>query len=168
MNSKRFLNRQIFITSVVAGSPAKPAVQVRPASTASAISNSKSCTDSTSTSESADNLPPNLGTPLVLKPPASPNSLTVDQTKDFVFDSPTSPSVQEKISDIEKQSSSARASMSFSRTEKRKPESSPETTELSRKEKKIIREDERKQEKLRKKLEYKEKNTMKLTINHTI
>ena len=54
-----------------------------------------------------------------------------------------------------------------SRADKRKSEESPENAELSRKEKKILREGEKKQEKLRKKLEYKEKNNVKVQLQHS-
>ena len=155
MNKKKFLNRQIFITSVVASSPTKPTVNIQhsePAHSKSSVS--------TSTSNCEDHLPPNLGKLLISRP--TPNSSQDDLTKEFVFEPPVSPSVQEKVSFIEQNSEG------MFRADKRKPESSPEATEPSRKEKKILREEEKKQEKLRKKLEFKEKNTLKVTVNRTL
>ena len=160
MNRKRFLNRQIFITSVVARSPAKPVVNIQHSSTSEPAHYNPS-SDLSSTSDSDDQQPPNLGKPLLSRHTLSDSQ--DDLNKDFVFGPPVSPSVQEKISFIEKKNPEG-----MSRAEKRKPDSSPETAEPSRKEKKIIREEEKKQEKLRKKLEYKEKNTLKVSINHTL
>ena len=88
---------------------------------------------------------------------------------EFLFnESPKSPSVQETISQIEKQTSSTSGSdlASMSRHDKRKPEASPET-ELSRKEKKMLKGEERKQDKMKKKLEYKQKNSVNVQINHS-
>ena len=149
MNRKRFLNRQVYVTSVVSASPVKPTVQMtRPESNSSSLE---------------DNLPPNLGETLVRKPPPpSPKNLVPDP---LPAETPTSPSVQEKISQIEQQTSSTSASIS--RLDKRKPEDSPETAKLSRKEKKILKGEERKQEKLKKKLEYKQKNSVNVQINHS-
>ena len=53
------------------------------------------------------------------------------------------------------------------RHDKRKPEASPETAELSRKEKKMLKGEERKQDKMKKKLEYKQKNSVNVQINHS-
>ena len=89
---------------------------------------------------------------------------------EFLFnESPKSPSVQETISQIEKQTSSTSGSdlASMSRHDKRKPEASPETAELSRKEKKMLKGEERKQDKMKKKLEYKQKNSVNVQINHS-
>ena len=58
-------------------------------------------------------------------------------------------------------------SLTITRVDKRKSESSPESSELSRKEKKMLREEERKQDKMRKKLEFKEKNSVQVQINHS-
>ena len=153
MNRKRFLNRQVYVTSVVSASPVKPKVQVtRSGSSSSSVE---------------DNLPPNLGTALaMIPPPPSPKNLVPDP---LIVESPTSPSVQEKISQIEKQTSSSSAAdlASISRVDKRKPEDSPETAELSRKEKKMLKGEERKQDKLKKKLEYKQKNSVNVQINHS-
>ena len=159
MNKKRFLNRQIYVTSVVSDSPIKPAVQVKPPSSA-VKTPSKSITDpaKASQSHSEDHLPPNLTLPNPhVQLPPSPNNLAPDPFSDFVFfDSSVSPTVQQKISKIEKQASTSAACKP--RPDKRKPDSSPETDELSKKERKILRE----KEKLRKKLEYKEKNAVQL------
>ena len=141
MHKKRFLNRQIFVTSVVSQSPTKPDIQ----------------TQTEKTPASKFNLPPNLGNPLLLKP--LPATQTPDQA------SPTSPGVQDKIDQIEKQTSSTLNPES--RVDKRKSECSPESDEMSRKEKKMLREEERKQDKMRKKLEYKAKNTIQCEVNHS-
>ena len=98
----------------------------------------------------------------------SPNILVPqpDPVAGFVFES-HSPTVQQSINHIEGKTSSTKTSdpSSPSKTEKRKSESSPDTGELSRKEKKVLKGEEKKQDKLRKKLEYKQKNT--LQINHS-
>ena len=75
-----------------------------------------------------------------------------------------SPGVQQKIEEIEKQNTTGSVlSVEPSiRLDKRKSEGSPEVAELSKKEKKILREEEKRQSKLSRKLEYKEKNTLKL------
>ena len=102
MNRKRFLNRQIFITSVVARSPAKPVVNIQHSSTSEpALYNPSS--DLSSTSDSDDHQPPNLGKPLLSRLTLSDSQ--DDLNKDFVFEAPVSPSVQEKISFIEKKNS---------------------------------------------------------------
>ena len=83
--------------------------------------------------------------------------------------SPVNPGVQQKIDEIEKQSSASSElpAENNSRVDKRKSESSPETAELSRKEKKVMREEGKKQDKMKKKLEYKEKNTLQVQVNHS-
>ena len=125
------------------------------------------CLDLDKILASQDNLPPNLGNALERRPPPpSPHSLAPE----FLFNEPPkSPSVQETISQIEKQASSTSGSdlASMPRLDKRKPEDSPETAELSRKEKKILKGEEKKQDKLRKKLEYKQKNSVSVQINHS-
>ena len=128
MNRKRFLNRQVFVVSVVANSPTKPAVQ----------DHQEESTDSAAPpSPSPENhLPPNLVNQLVPKQPQSSNTNS---------GSSKSPSVQDKISQLEQQN-------------KRKSDASPETSEVSRKEKKMLREMEKKQ----KKLEFKQKNKVEL------
>ena len=73
-----------------------------------------------------------------------------------------SPGVQQKIEEIEKQAGSVLSVEPSIRLDKRKSEGSPEVAELSKKEKKILREEEKRQNKLSRKLEYKEKNTLKL------
>ena len=152
MNRKRFLNRQIYVTSVVSASPVKPTIQI--------VESENSVPHS-----SEENLPPNLGSSLVMKPSQSTNSLVPDVDPE----SPTSPTVKEKINQIENKTSSTPSSdlISPSRIDKRKSEASPETSEMSRKEKKILREEERKQDKLKKKLEYKQKNSLDVQINHS-
>ena len=150
MHKKKFLSRQIFVTSVVSNSPVKPLIRIQP-------ENSSGSFSSPSQPKPADNLPPNLGNPLLLKPPST--------TKSSDSVSPASPGVQDKINFIEKQTSPTPhivpETASKSRLDKRKSEASPESDELSRKEKKMLREEERKQDKMREKLEYREKKTIK-------
>ena len=155
MNRKRFLNRQISVTSVVSNSPVKPAPQVQ--STANERNqNPSSSPDSASDSE--NHIPPNLGKQLLPIPPPSPNNLTNG--------SPASPGVQDKINQIEQQTSStSMLDIPNSRLDKRKSEASPESDELSRKEKKMLRDEEKKQDKMRKMLGYNEKNTLKVDFN---
>ena len=149
MHKKMFLRRQIFVTSVVGNSPGKPPAQKSPVIEI--------------TSDTANHEPPNLGNTLLLIPtPITPNSGSV---------SPTSPKVQEKIDQIEKQTSSKSLTGSDSSSrkksvDKRKSESSPES-DLSRKEKKMLRGEEKKQDKMRKKLEFRDKNTIQGQINHS-
>ena len=149
INGKRFLQRQIYVTAVVAESPVKLAPQSQAITTAFKSLPDQSAASPKPNSQSKDDLPPNLGVPLQPKPTPSPKRLS-PEWEGFVFD--RSPSVQEKINDLER---------------KRKSEGSPEDTELSRKEKKILREGEKKQEKLRKKLEYKEKNQVKIQLQNS-
>ena len=157
MHKKKFLRRQIFVTSVVANSPVKPAVQVQAEKSSEHLASPQP--------KPADQGPPNLGQSLFLKPTISTDS--------SVCNSPLSPGVQQKIDEIEKQASStsltdnATDSSSKSRPDKRKSDNSPESEELTRKEKKMLREEEKKQDKLRKKLEYKEKNIILGQINHS-
>ena len=154
MNRKRFLNRQIYVTSVVSASPVKSADQAD--------------SDLNLSSSSGGDSPPDLGNPLVMRTLPSPNIFgpQPDPVAGFVFES-HSPTVQQSINHIEGKTSSTKTSdpSSPSKTEKRKSESSPDTGELSRKEKKVLKGEEKKQDKLRKKLEYKQKNT--LQINHS-
>ena len=156
MHKKRFLNRQIFVTSVVSDSPVKPTVQPEKSSALEGSLKPNSTLPQSPQPIPADSILPNLGKPLLLKLPAT--------THNSDSASPTSPGVKDKINQIENQTSSTLLSIS-SRTDKRKSEASPESDELSRKEKKMLREEERKQDKMRKKLEYKDKNTIKCPMN---
>ena len=160
MNRRRFLNRTVYVTSVVGDSPVKPTIQVQPASSDSS---------SSPNSKAEDHQPPYLGNPLVPRPSPSPIIPAPDPLKEFALDTPVSPNVQGKISQIEKQSSASSIIETpvSNRADKRKSEASPESAELSRKEKKILREEEKKQEKLRKKQEHREKNNVKVQINHS-
>ena len=141
-------------------SPVKTAAEAHTATTGIAAS-SGSGSSPNPDSPPEDLLPPVLGKELLLKPLPSPNSL--------VNPSPVSPGVQKKIEEIEKQtfSTSDLNDVNISRVDKRKSEFSPETSELSRKEKKQIREEEKKQDKMRKKLEYQEKNSVQVLVNHS-
>ena len=75
-----------------------------------------------------------------------------------------SPTVKEKINQIEGKVTSTPSTESdnFIRIDKRKSEHSPENAELSRKELKILKGEERKQDKLKRRLEYKQKNTIQI------
>ena len=144
------------MTSVVANSPGKPAVQAQAEKSSEHLASP--------IPKPTDHRPPNLGKELFLKPPLSTHSL--------VSSSPKSPGVQQKIDNIEKQSSSPSltdtatdSSIKARPVKRKKSDNSPESEELSRKEKKMIREEEKKQDKLKKKLEYKEKNTILGQIN---
>ena len=112
---------------------------------------------------------PNLGKPLFPKPLPSPVNLIPDASLGSFSSSPVSPTVQQTINQIERQTSSTSTldPPNQSRIDKRKSESSPETGEMSRKEKKILKAEEKKQDKLKKKLEYKEKNSVQVLINHS-
>ena len=162
MNRKRFLNRQIYVTSVVSVSPVKPKVQNVDTTNSEPDSNPDTVQDSMQAGSI-----PSLGKPLVPKPIPSPLNLVPDPRP--ISSSPVSPTVQQKINQIEKQTSSTSTldPTNQSRVDKRKSESSPETCEKSRKEKKILKAEEKKQDKLKKKLEYKEKNSVKVLINHS-
>ena len=135
-------------------SPGKPAVQAQAEKSSEHLASP--------IPKPTDHRPPNFGKELFLKPLLSTHSL--------VSSSPTSPGVQQKIDNIENQSSfpsltdTATDSSSKSRPVKRKKsDNSPESEELSMKEKKMIRE--KKKDKLKKTLEYKEKNTILGQIN---
>ena len=129
MNRKRYLNRQIFVTAVVFNSPVKSQSQ-----------NNSATNGAPASSPGPGSVPPALPLlqPLLPKPPPSPSSL---QTVPPVV----SPGVQQKIDQIEKQASSTSELIVESNVsaEKRKSESSPETSELSRKEKKVLRRERR-------------------------
>ena len=84
-----------------------------------------------------------LGKPLTPRP--TPSIHTVDNLE-FVFGL-VSPGVQDKIDQIEA-------------LRKRKSDGSPEVDELSRKEKKILRDEEKRQKKLEKKQESREKSKL--------
>jgi hypothetical protein len=158
MSSKRFLSRQIHVTSVVADSPTKspPA----PSSPVTSPRPSNSSSDPTQTAQNQKKndslklLPPNLGTLLIPKPHPyaaninSPSHASVDDSSVA-----KSPSVQEKISQLEL---NALTPMNF----KRKSEGSPETSEQSRKEKKKHREAEKKQRKTEKKEEARQNRSL--------
>ena len=161
INRKRFFNRQIFVTSVVPESPIKTPPE--PVVTASPEKHEKSNNDTgTAHNETAPAQPvvidPFTGdkskpTTNYIKPvtsstqtltphrtPSSPSHL--DKVDGLVFGL-VSPGVQDKISQIENL--------------KRKSEESPEAGQLSRKEKKILRGEEKRQKKIEKKQEWKEK-----------
>ena len=153
MHRKWFLKRQIFVTSVVRSSPTKH------------LSEPGLVQPDPGPPPDADPAPlpsTNLGA-LFGTGQAAPSTSTSES-------SPLpSPGVQQKIDEIEKQNlkSSGLVVEPDVRMEKRKSEGSPEVAELSRKEKKMLREEEKKQNKLTKKLEFKEKNTLKLDIKKT-
>ena len=151
MNRKRFLNRQIYVTSVVAGSPVKapptqpgspnsgttdqvPDIQPDPHS---APAPSHSMLDPVTGELSRIPIPPpNLGNPLTPRPTTSS---AIDPFEGFSFGL-VSPGVKDQISKIEK-------------LNKRPADGSPEAAQLSRKEKKILRSEEKRNKKLEKKQE---------------
>ena len=147
MNSKRFLSRQIHVTSVVADSPTKspPANKLSPSSSGSSTGPAQAV----QIQSSLKPLPPNLGTLLIPKP-----SPTANNSPAGIDDSSVakSPSVQEKINLLE---SKDMTPLNF----KRKSEGSPET-DLSRKEKRIQRETEKKQRKIQKKEESRQNRSL--------
>ena len=145
MNRKRFLNRQIFITSVVGDSPIKspPArsslLDPVPAPVID-LSKSSSLNIGLVDRETGaiSKIPPanlTLGEPRPVR-----NSTSSDQLSGFVFGL-VSPGVQDKIEHIEEL--------------KRKSEGSPEGDLLSRKDKKILRKEEKSLKKKEKKQELK-------------
>ena len=153
MNSKRILSRQIYVTSVVADSPAKTVTSKQPPHhlNSPAAHSSSSNSQQNLDNENGKPLPPDLGKPLTPRsPPNSANndsdssldtSVSNDLEKQFDFE-PNSPSNQQPVA----------CGMS-ELNNKRKSDGSPETSELSRKEKKIMRELEKKQKKTQKKQE---------------
>ena len=106
MNRKKFINRQIFVTSVVSESPVKPSLNTKPLPDAVPRPPPPS--------------PPPLSAPIVtlVAPNLNVNSSTSDKLANlefftpngldqniesqFDFDPPASPSVQDKVSDFEK------------------------------------------------------------------
>ena len=135
MNKKRFLNRQIFITSVVGNSPTKsPPVTEPPNSLSLTIGLIDPVTGAIKPPAT-----PTLGEKLIPRPVTNPNSS--EELSGFVFGL-VSPGVQDKIQHIEEL--------------KRKSEGSPEGDSLSRKDKKILRKDEKSQKKKEKKQELKD------------
>ena len=142
MHRKRFLNRQLFVTSVVEDSPVKvPPTSPNPSiEPHNATSSNQNLVDPVTGAMASLPIPTlNLGKPLTPRPDPKPD--TSDEFEGFVFGL-VSPGVQEKISHLEGL--------------KRKSEGSPEAAELSRKEKKILREEEKRQKKLEKKQELKD------------
>ena len=156
MHRQRILKRQIFVTAVVFTTPVKIPAQ------AHSVTNGAAEGSGLSSSQQLSSLAENPVPPLLL--PILPNTPNIQGEA-----SPVSPRVQQKIEEIEKQTSSSSdlTSENISRVDKRKSESSPETAELSRKEKKVMREEGKKQDKMKKKLDYKEKNTLQVQVNHS-
>ena len=150
MNRKRFLNRQIFVTSVVANSPTKPPPAQHQPEPHSAAPGKQSSTKNNLAVPKSNTPPPkvpDLGKPLVAKPneksAPSSDSVQVDNLLDnFVFGQ-TSPGVQQQINILEKQNSCSKLLVT-PLPSKRKSENSPE---LSNKEKKLIRSTEKKKQK---------------------
>ena len=149
MNRKRFLNRQIFVTSVVADSPIKqpPAQHLPETGTTTPPPPTQQYSSTAPVPKPNISQPkvPDLGKPLSAKPAVTIDLSGADSKqennldKDFVF-GPPSPGVQEKIDVLEKQKSSSKLLVTPLPT-KRKSESSPEK---SSKEKKLIRSAEKK------------------------
>ena len=223
MNGKRFLNRQIHVTSVVSASPVKeklsePLLNLGPAKLPSEVYTTLDPTVSSQvsptqvkenlsqpqldlspsrvsvevytpldlshgnfaadpkeslnqgpaspvTDPAGENLVPDLGKPLKKKVPSI--NLVPGQPPGKAMDL-LSPTVQEKINQIEGKASSTPEieSKNLTRIDKRKSEGSPESAELSRKELKILKGEERKQDKLKRRLEYKQKNTIQINNSY--
>ena len=168
MNSRRFLSRQIHVTSVVADSPAKspPASIIPPTQSPMAPPNqSQSPLSASSDLTQADQnrlnnaslkpLPPSLDNLLVPNPgPTAATNANNPSPSGFNNSStPKSPGVQEKINQIEL---NAMTPINF----KRKSEESPENSELSKKEKKMMREAEKKQRKTLKKEQFRQNRSL--------
>ena len=159
MNRKRFLNRQIFVTSVVSDSPTKPPLaQHQPAAKTSDTQTEQTNSENSILAPSLEIplsystpscLSLDLGKPLTLLPPGTPaptssgSSLEDSLEKEFEFSS-VSPGLQDKINRLEQSSGSK---FFVTPVNKRKSEGSPENLELSRKEKKIQRSAEKKNRK---------------------
>ena len=157
MNRKRFLGKQIFVTSVVADSPVKqPPVKPQPEASAS-LSDEKTYTQNPVNVLAIPNLNiphpkiPDLGQPLVARIPGN-SDLVSDSANpednpftDFVF-GPPSPGVQEKIDLLEKHSTGSKLIIT-TLPSKRKSEGSPEMSRISNKEKKILKSAEKKKNK---------------------
>ena len=145
MNKRRFLNRQIYVTSVVGDSPAKlpPVSLVDPVTqlTKSSSLNIGLVDPETGAISKIPPVIPSFGEPLLPRPVNSS-----DQLNGFVFGL-VSPGVQDKIDHIEEL--------------KRKSEGSPEGDILTRKEKKILK----KEEKSQKKKEFKDNRNFQETNN---
>ena len=152
MNRKRFLNRKIFVTSVVSESPVKPHLNDKPLPEdvpqppdKNMISNSKPLSAPIVTL-----VVPNttVNSPAPEKLPNSefftPSGLDQNVENQFVFEPPASPSVQDKVSDFEKRNDASNFPDMTLLEKKRKSEESPETSELSRKEKKLLKSAEKK------------------------
>ena len=144
MNRQTFLGRQIFVTSVVAGSPVKiiiPAVS-EPAAEQAAAQSGSNLSDSGIPPASSVNL--NLGSKLKIR--SSSVSSQLDSVSTEYVWGPVSPSVQEKIDTLQQQSSKSKFS-NMTPLEKRKSDGSPEAAALSRRDKKIMKSAEKKQRK---------------------
>ena len=153
MNSKRFLNRQIHVTSVVADSPKKipeadPKPKAPPALVSTPILDPQTSSptiqakDSVQTIDSLKPLPPNLGELLTLKLTTNPI--------------PETPTVQDKINQLNLKDKTPLPSF--------KRKGSPDTSELSRKEKKIQRETEKKQRKAIRREEFRQNCSLDSTL----
>ena len=130
MNKKRFLSRNIFVTSVVSASPSKnPATNPEPNPASNVfIVNQQSVPPTPA---------PDLGNFLTPRPNATGNG-NQDIENQFVF-GPASPGVKEHVSEIEKKGADSKFSDMTQLDKKRKNEGSPESLEKSRKEKKILK-----------------------------
>ena len=137
MNGKKFLDRVIYVSAVVSASPQKPEVQ------------------SELNIDNNDN--GNLNqSPIEVKMPKKVVVSSVCQaqtsSKSVVVDSPSQKSVVDKISLLENQTSEFVFETPYKDNGKRKSDDSPENKNLSKKEKKLLKSEERKAEKLRKKV----------------
>ena len=103
------------------------------------------------------NIPPDLVKPLeeVLPPSTLAPAQIQGKSSDLI-----SPTVKQKVDQFEGTSTPT------IRIDKRKPEGSPENTEMSRKELKSLRVEVRKQDKQKRKQEHKQKNTLQINNSY--
>ena len=145
MHRKRFLKRNIYVTSVVSNSPSKPA-------TNECEQKNGSVETSADINLETFKFSGNPGTSLPSNPDLflSPNP---DFTE-FIFP-PGSPNVQKHVSNIEKKTTESGAGLPdmVVLEKKRKSSGSPESQELSKKEKKLLKSEEKKLQKSMKKQE---------------
>ena len=151
MNRKSFLGRQLFVTSVVAESPVKTApVLPTPDNPAPGGPGSvQICPGAQSAAKPGAGLAEpvnfNLGPKLIIPSNSvSDTGLDTDSLATEYVWGPVSPSVQEKIDQLQQQSSGSKFSNMSPLDSKRKSEGSPEDSALSRKEKKILKSEEKK------------------------
>ena len=131
MNGKKFLDRVIYVSAVVSASPQKQEGQLD--STNSGIEDS-------------------IESPLKSKRLVVPSVCQAQSSSNSTVDSPSRKSVGDKIDLLENKTAGFIFETPGKDIGKRKSEESPENKNLSKKEKKLLKSEERKAEKLKKKL----------------